>query len=147
MSHPTSSEVRFLLDENISPNIVPRLWESGIDALPLRNRAKLQISDHKLVQYAMKENRAVATINEVDFTKIVSRMPTHPGIAVIPSGGSRDEQYEYLMAIAATLCVTPNAMNAIRDRIVSVDEQLSVNSRLVRSEQRSISLVRPSTRA
>ena len=92
MPTSTPNDVRLLLDENISPKIAPQLWEAGIDALPIRDRARLRISDHGLLHLAVTENRVVATINEVDFYKLVVRLKEYPGVAVIPSGGSRDEQ-------------------------------------------------------
>src|SRR5262249_34443776 len=119
----TATEIRLLLDENISPNIAPRLWENGIDALPVRDRAMLKTSDNTVLQFAQKENRAVATINEFHFEKLVMKMASHCGVAVIPSGGSRDEQFEYIMAIAKFWLASQNAMLAARNSITSVDEE------------------------
>ena len=88
MTLHTSNNVRFLLDENISPNIPSRLWEEGIDAVPIRDRSMLRATDIKVLNFAQKEGRAVATINEADFEKLVSKMADHHGVAVIPSGAS-----------------------------------------------------------
>jgi predicted nuclease of predicted toxin-antitoxin system len=129
MPTSTPNDVRLLLDENISPKIAPQLWEAGIDALPIRDRARLRISDHGLLHLAVTENRVVATINEVDFYKLVVRLKEYPGVAVIPSGGSRDEQLEYLLAIAGFLRTAPDAMAAAHNRIVSVSEELQVTAR------------------
>jgi hypothetical protein len=72
--HLTSNpDLRLILDEMISPYIVPRLWESGIDAVALRDRAKLRITDHRLLTLGIAENRAVATINEVHFENLAAR--------------------------------------------------------------------------
>jgi hypothetical protein len=70
------------------------------------------------------------TNNEVDFTKIVKRKQSYHGVAVIPSGGSRDEHFQYLMAIADFLRATPPAMDGLKNRIVSVDENKTVSTRL-----------------
>lgn len=129
----TTNELRLLLDENISPNIVPRLWGEGIDAVPLRDRAMLRAKDHQVFAFAAKEDRAVATINESDFEKLVARMTTHPGVISIPSGGSRDEQFDYIMAAVNQLRSMGNAMAAAKDHVAAVDEDLKVTRRMVRA--------------
>src|SRR5579864_8753144 len=111
-------ESRFLLDENISPKIVPRLWDEGIDAVCVRDRSLLRASDPRVFQFAVKEGRAVVTINEADFEKMVERMATHPGVVVIPSGGSRDEQFDFIKLAAEWMKSYPNPMLAIRDQMV-----------------------------
>lgn len=139
MSNPPNdnNNVRFLLDENISPNIAPQLWDDGIDAVPIRDRSMLRASDQKILQVAQKENRAVATINEYDFERLVVKMASHCGIAVIPSGGSRDEQYEYVQAIAKFWLASQNAMTAARNSITMVDENFRVTSRFAHLAQPS----------
>jgi predicted nuclease of predicted toxin-antitoxin system len=141
--HLTSNpDLRLILDEMISPYIVPRLWESGIDAVALRDRAKLRITDHRLLTLGIAENRAVATINEVHFENLAARRQTHPGIAVITSGGSRDEQYGYVMGIAAYLRDMPDAMAAVANRIICINESMQVDARIVCAPMQPISAVR-----
>lgn len=108
---------------------VSRLWEVGIDAVHVRDRARLRRSDYELLKYADDQSRAIATINQVDFTSLVIGRPCHNGIAVIPSGGSRDEQLEYLLVLAAYLRTTPPAMDGLKNRIVRVDKNKIVTSR------------------
>lgn len=127
----TSIDARLLLDANISPNIVPQLWENGVDAVALRDRSKLRIKDHQVLAFAQDENRAVATINEYDFDKLISGMETHAGVISIPSGGSREEQFDYIMAAVRELRATGNAMAAARDGLIMVDEDMSVTRRTV----------------
>jgi len=143
MSDARNDEVRFLLDENVSPNIAPRLWEIGVDALPIRDRARLRAPDYRVLQFAVAESRVIATIDEADFERLVSKRTEHPGVAVMPSGGSRDEQYDYLAAIVTFLRQTPNAMDTARNHIIWVDENFAVKARLVCAERPSISIVRP----
>lgn len=133
MSNPLN-DIRLLLDENLSPSIAPRLWDSGIDSVPIRDRSMLRSPDHKVLQLAQKENRAVATINEYDFQQLVMKMASHCGVAVIPSGGSRDEQFEYILAIAK-FWLSSHAMTAARNTITKIDEELRVTSRLVHAAQ------------
>jgi hypothetical protein len=91
----------------------------------------LRISDSRIMQYAIKEQRAIVTINEFHFEKLARREVTHPGIVAIPSGGSRDEQFEYIMAAAEWARAHPDAMAALSDSIVSVDDERNVLSRIV----------------
>jgi hypothetical protein len=64
-------------------------------------------------------------------------MASHCGIAVIPSGGSRDEQFEYILAIAKFWLASQNAMAAAGNSITSVDEELQVTSRFAHLAQPS----------
>ena len=131
----TQNEVRLLLDENISPYIAPQLCDNGIDAVPIRDRAMLRASDHKVIQLAQKESRAVATINECDFERLVMRMVSHCGVAVIPSGGSRDEQFEYILAIAKFWLTSQSAMVAAKNSITAIDGEMRVTSRFAHIAQ------------
>jgi predicted nuclease of predicted toxin-antitoxin system len=131
MPKSAPSDVRLLLDENISPNIVSRLWEIGVDTVHVRDRAKLRAPDYRILAFAVRENRAVVTIDVADFEKLVGKKQQHSGILVIPSGRSRDEQYGYVLAIVTFLRKAPSAMNAARNHIVSLDENLAVTARLV----------------
>jgi len=126
-----TNEIRLLLDENISPKITPLLFEAGIDALPLRDRALLQISDHRVLTIATKEGRAVTTINLADFEKLALKRKTHPGIIAIPSGGTRERQFTYIMTAADYLRQFSNPMSAACDSIISVDEDLHISRRIV----------------
>ena len=126
----STNDVRLLLDENISPRITPLLFEAGIDALPLRDRALLQIADHRVLAIAAKEGRAVTTINFADFEKLALKRKSHPGIILIPSGGTREQQFTYILTAADYLRQSTNPMAMARDHIIVVSENLSISTRL-----------------
>jgi predicted nuclease of predicted toxin-antitoxin system len=126
-----TNEIRLLLDENISPKITALLFEAGIDALPLRDRALLQIQDHRVLTIATKEGRALTTINLADFEKLAAKRKTHPGIISIPSGGTRERQFTYIVTAADYLRQFPNPMSAARDSIIAVNEDLQISQRIV----------------
>jgi predicted nuclease of predicted toxin-antitoxin system len=92
---------RLIIDEMMSPTLVPDLWAREIDTIHVRDRALLQISDHALWKYAISEDRTVVTCNGKDFAKLAAREPTHPGIISVPSGGHRAEQLSYVMGAIA----------------------------------------------
>jgi predicted nuclease of predicted toxin-antitoxin system len=131
MSNTATGELRLLLDENVSPNIVSRLWEIGIDAVHVRDRGKLRAPDYRVFQLAAGEHRAVVTIDIADFEKLVSKEQRHPGVIVIPSSGSRDEQYRYVAAVANFLRQSSDPMDRARNHIISIDENLSIKARRI----------------
>jgi predicted nuclease of predicted toxin-antitoxin system len=126
-----TNEIFLLLDENISPKITPRLFEAGINALPLRDRALLQAPDHRVLTIATKEGRALTTINLADFEKLALKRKTHPGIIAIPSGGTREHQFNYIVTVAEYLRQFPNPMATARDSIIAVNEDLQISRRIV----------------
>ena len=126
------NEVSLLLDEMISPNIVPRLWgEAGIDAVHLRDRAKLQAKDYEVLAFATQNRRAVATINDFDFEKLLLKRKTHFGVVTIPSGGTRDEQFSYIVKAVEYMRQFPSAMEAVKDHVIAVSEDMKVSRRMV----------------
>lgn len=140
VDHPPD-EVLLLLDENISPAIAPRLWEANVNAVPIRDRAMLRARDNRIFDFARREQRALVTIDQSDFTKLAERHPSHPGVIVMPSGGGRDEQFDYTMAVCDWARNQGAAMMVLRDRITSVDEEMNIISRLACAEPASLRVV------
>ena len=56
---------------------------------------RILICDDKL---ALAETRTIVTINAKDFRKLAERSDAHAGIVVIPSGGSPNAQFDFIMA-------------------------------------------------
>jgi predicted nuclease of predicted toxin-antitoxin system len=115
-----------LLDENISPSLVPLMWGQGFDAIAVRDRGMLRASDLTVWRRAAEENRVLVTINEADFRKFAVTTVDHPGLIVIPSGGSRQRQLEFI--ISAVTYVQESLPNGdpFRGLIISVDESCNV---------------------
>lgn len=63
-------QFRLLLDENITPSIVPRLWQAGVDAMAVRDRGLLGASDYAVWKLAKAEIRTVVTINGRDLSSL-----------------------------------------------------------------------------
>lgn len=101
---------RMLLDEMVSPSLVPTLWESGIDAVALRDRDMLSATDYQVWKYAMKDYRTVVTINAPDFLNLANQEITHPGLVIIPDGGRKAQQLEYVTS--ATRCAVQRCVFA-----------------------------------
>jgi predicted nuclease of predicted toxin-antitoxin system len=110
-----------LLDENTSPRIVRPLWERDVDAVHVRDRGLLGAADHELWKLAIDEARAIVTINGRDFRKLAQRTQQHPGIVVIPSGGTPDAQLSFIMS-AVKWVMSTNSPIGFSNRYLEVDE-------------------------
>ena len=76
-------------------------------------------SDHEIWQFARREARTIVTINAKDFRKLAKDSKEHPGIVVIPSGGSPDAQLEFIMA-AVRWVTSTNAPTGFSNRYLEV---------------------------
>jgi predicted nuclease of predicted toxin-antitoxin system len=110
-----------LLDENTSPRIVRTLWQHDVDAIHVRDRGLLGAPDHELWKLALDETRTIVTINAKDFRKLARRSQAHPGIVVIPSGGSPDAQFNFIMS-AVRWVSTANSTAGFSNRYLEVGE-------------------------
>jgi predicted nuclease of predicted toxin-antitoxin system len=114
-----------LLDENTSPRIIRTLWQHDVDAVHVRDRGLLGAPDHALWKLAMDETRTIVTINAKDFRKLAQRTRVHPGIVVIPSGGSPDAQFNFIMS-AVKWVSTTNSPAGFSNRYLEVGENSEI---------------------
>ena len=110
-----------LLDENTSPRLVRALWEREVDAVHVRDRGLLSAPDHELWKLALDETRTIVTINGKDFRRLAQRTQRHPGIVVIPSGGTADAQLSFIMS-AVTWVTSANTPAGFSNRYLEVGE-------------------------
>jgi predicted nuclease of predicted toxin-antitoxin system len=62
--------MKFLIDEDISPIVARILCEQLlVDAIAVRDRGLLGISDREVLEYAFNEERIIITANIKDFKK------------------------------------------------------------------------------
>ena len=123
-----------VLDENISPTLVPRLWEKHIDTVHVRDRGLLSSPDNVIWEFALSEKRAVVTINGRDFYALAKRTSVHHGVVVIPSGGIRDEMFSNIIAAvewAGTRGIGP--INFYQ-QFVTVDSELAITAKAIFDE-------------
>jgi len=113
---------KMLLDECISPQLVPRLWYEGHDVIHVRERGLLQAADHTLWRYAIGEDRAVCTINGKDFKKLAAVTPLHPGVIVIPGGRAPIGQFDLVMA-AVNWVMTTNVPTGFVNRYIEIGDR------------------------
>lgn len=114
-----------LLDENTSPRIVRALWKHDVDAIHVRDRNLLAAPDHEVWKFALGEARTIVTINARDFRNLAERTQAHPGIIVIPSGGSPDSQLKLILA-AVNWVTSANSPGGFSNRYLEVNEQSEI---------------------
>jgi predicted nuclease of predicted toxin-antitoxin system len=114
--------VPLLLDEGVSPAIVPRLLSRDIDAVPLRDRGMLQAPDHAVWKYACHEDRTVVTVNGGDFIRLAKRSETHPSLLILPGGSTRDEQFDHIIRAVDWLVYKFSFMPTFRNYVVEIDD-------------------------
>jgi len=64
--------LKFLLDENLSPRLAPRLAELGVYAMHIAHAGRAGLSDAALFRYAFEQDMAVVTINAGDFLTLAA---------------------------------------------------------------------------
>ena len=92
--------MKFLIDEDISPSVARILCEKLlVDAVAVRDRGLLGVSDQEVLEYAFSEDRIVVTANIKDFEKFANSTEVHAGIVFIQEGDLlRKEQIKICFA-------------------------------------------------
>lgn len=92
----TSQFLRFLIDEDLSPAVAKYVCENLLgDAVHIRDRNLLGLSDREIFDYAFKDERILITANIRDFEKIIQQQEIHAGMIFIQDGDLlRAEQIE-----------------------------------------------------
>jgi len=93
-----------------------------VDAIHVRDRGLLRATDHEIWKFAKQEARTIVTINGRDFRKLAKQSREHPGVVVIPSGGSRDAQLEFVMS-AVTWVTSTNSPDGFSNRYLEIGDE------------------------
>jgi predicted nuclease of predicted toxin-antitoxin system len=111
-------EPRFLIDENLSPQLARhRRFTLGFDAVHVSEVGLAGASDTEILAHAITEHRLIMTSNGADFRKLGRRHPRHPGLAVFLSAVGRPQQIVLGEVLA-------NAIHAEIDRGAPPDGRL-----------------------
>ncbi len=98
------SNVKLVLDENLSTKIAELLRTEGVDIIHLRERRMLGATDHAVLDKAFQEDRVLVTMNVADFEKLAAARDVHAGIVLVTPGGLlRAEQLVIVRAALAHL--------------------------------------------
>jgi predicted nuclease of predicted toxin-antitoxin system len=89
--------MKVLLDENLSPRLVPRLAAKGILASHVAHIGRSGLSDPALWRYAFETDQIVATLNVRDFLLLARSTEIHPGLIVLRAPNlSPAQQWQHL---------------------------------------------------
>jgi predicted nuclease of predicted toxin-antitoxin system len=92
--------MNFLIDENISPSVAKYLRDFlELDAIHIRDRGLLGISDESVLEFASKEDRILVTANVKDFEKLAKEEEIHAGmIFLLNAGLNKHQQIELVVS-------------------------------------------------
>ncbi len=112
------SNVKLLLDENLSPSIAVLLCQDGVDAAHIRDRGMTGATDAEVLERAYSEDRILVTANVEDFEKLARARDLHVGIILVEEGDLlRDEQdrlvRDALAAIDAEVAAGRDMINRV----------------------------------
>ena len=112
------SNVKLLLDENLSPSIAVLLCQGGVDAAHVRDRGMTGATDAEVLERAYAEDRVLVTANVEDFEKLARARDLHVGIILVEEGDLlRDEQdrlvRDALAAIDAEVAAGRDMVNRV----------------------------------
>lgn len=96
--------MKVLIDENLSPALVPKLAEMGVAAEHVAHIGMSSVTDAQLWLHAFERDQLVLTINASDFLRLAASVELHPGLIVLRSQGlSREEQWEWVEPVIEAL--------------------------------------------
>ena len=117
--------MRFLIDEDLSPQVARYLCEHLlVDAVALRDRGLLGISDLQVLEYAFNEDRILVTANVGDFEKFARAFEVHAGIVLVREGDLlRQEQIEIMQRVTKLIKQEIEAAKDMINRVlyISID--------------------------
>ena len=95
---------RFLIDENLSPQLAHHLRAvHGYEAVHVNEIGLQGASDPDVLARAVAEDRIVVTSNAEDFRQLGRRMPDHPGLAVMLDAVGLAQQLELGVKLATAI--------------------------------------------
>jgi predicted nuclease of predicted toxin-antitoxin system len=122
--------LNLLLDENLSPRLIPRLTAIGIFAQHVAYLGLSGRSDPEIWFYASEHDQIVVTINAKDFLNLAAGSEVHPGVIILrESGLTMDEQWARL---EPAMAIVREEEIQGRDLINRVLEVFSADHRAIR---------------
>lgn len=113
--------MKLLLDENLSPSLVPRLAAIGVFAQHVAHIGRSGLSDAALFRHAFEQDMAVVTINVADFLTLAENVEMHPGLIVLRrSGLSADEQWAHLEPVMQAILGTAGDAQGLVNEVVEI---------------------------
>lgn len=113
--------MKLLLDENLSPRLIPQITALGAFAMHIAHLGRAGISDADLWEYAFRNDAVVATINAGDFLVLARGVELHPGLIVLRrSGLSAEGQWRFLEPAIRFGLSEEDAGRSLVNRVIEV---------------------------
>ena len=113
--------MKLLLDENLSPRLVPRLAAKGVAAAHVAYIGRSGLSDPELWRYAFETDHIVATLNARDFLVLARSAELHPGLIVLRVAYLSPEQHwQYLEPAVEFVLAEEAAGRSLVNRLVEI---------------------------
>ncbi|MGC9504140.1 DUF5615 family PIN-like protein [Baaleninema sp.] len=109
---------RLYADEQFPQPVIERLRAKEHDILTVREagRSNLKIPDAEVLAFATQEQRAVLTLNRVDFIKLHYQSPEHSGIIVCRDDRNWD-------AFADRIDIAIRSFETLSSQLIPVNRQ------------------------
>lgn len=112
--------MKFLLDEHLSPTLVPRMASLGCYGVAVPHVGLSGASDPVVWRYAYENDLTVITTNAKDFLALLD-VEVHPGLIVLrESGLSRQEQWDRIQPVLEHL-LKLNDPNFMLNKVIEID--------------------------
>jgi predicted nuclease of predicted toxin-antitoxin system len=116
-----SARLNLLLDENLSPQLIPRLTTLGIFAQHAAHVGLSGKSDFDIWLYAFEHDQIVVTINAKDFLSLATGSEVHPALVILrESGLTPDEQWTRLEPAFTIIREEENQGRELINRVIEV---------------------------
>lgn len=113
--------MKLLLDENLSPTLVPLLAAKGVAAGHVAHLGRSGGSDPDLWRLAFESDHAIATLNARDFLRLAAGSILHPGLFVLRIPGLRAEgQWTHLEPAIGFALAEEAAGRDLVNRVVEI---------------------------
>jgi predicted nuclease of predicted toxin-antitoxin system len=113
--------LKVLLDENLSPRLIPHLAALGVFASHVAHLGRAGLSDATLWRLAFETDTVVVTINARDFLLLARDTDLHPGLIVLRlSGLSAEDQWRHLEPAVRLGMAEEHAGRTLINRVIEI---------------------------
>ena len=95
--------MRLLIDECLSPALVPLAQASGHEAYHLAHIGRAGFEDWQIVELALARDMVLVTNNASDFRRLYAVQELHPGLVILVPNVGRETQRRLFRAALSRL--------------------------------------------
>ncbi|MEE3624099.1 DUF5615 family PIN-like protein [Nitrospirillum sp. BR 11752] len=113
---------RFLIDENLSPQVARHLRDTlGYDAAHVNEVGLSGPPDDAVLAWALERQHIVVTSNADDFRRLGRASPGHPGLAILLDAVGRQQQVALTVILAEAVEARLQAGEPAAGQLFEVD--------------------------